>query len=138
MTSVTLELPFPPSTNHIWRRASGKNRSKKMMLSEGALRYRAFVALVIRHEVLIGDRICASSLPLTERIALEIVLHPVDKKKRDLDNFVKSVQDALTHAGVWKDDSQIDDLRVIRGNPNPGYPHLKVRITTDGFTGESA
>jgi crossover junction endodeoxyribonuclease RusA len=33
-----------------------------------------------------------------------------------LDNVPKAVFDALTHAGVWQDDSQIDDMRVTRCN----------------------
>ena len=31
-----------------------------------------------------------------------------------MDNTIKVPCDALTHAKVWKDDSQIDDLRIVR------------------------
>jgi crossover junction endodeoxyribonuclease RusA len=31
-----------------------------------------------------------------------------------LDNVLKAANDALTHAGVWLDDEQIDELTVIR------------------------
>ena len=30
-------------------------------------------------------------------------------------NIFKALGDSLTHAGVWDDDSQIDDLRITRG-----------------------
>jgi crossover junction endodeoxyribonuclease RusA len=34
----------------------------------------------------------------------------------DIDNRVKAALDALTHAGVYDDDSQIDELFVARGD----------------------
>jgi crossover junction endodeoxyribonuclease RusA len=42
---------------------------------------------------------------------------PLKKRKRDLDNVAKTLKDALTRAGTWQDDSQVDDLRVVRGTP---------------------
>ncbi|HEK2062561.1 TPA: RusA family crossover junction endodeoxyribonuclease, partial [Proteus mirabilis] len=33
----------------------------------------------------------------------------------DLDNLPKAVFDSLTHAEFWGDDSQIDDMRIRRG-----------------------
>jgi crossover junction endodeoxyribonuclease RusA len=32
-----------------------------------------------------------------------------------LDNYMKSLLDALTKIGVWEDDSQIDRLTIARG-----------------------
>ena len=40
------------------------------------------------------------------------------RRRRDLDNILKSLLDSLTHAGVWEDDSQITDLRIRKG------PHI--------------
>lgn len=37
-----------------------------------------------------------------------------DRRKRDLDNITKSVQDILTLAKVYKDDSHIDKLIVVK------------------------
>ena len=39
--------------------------------------------------------------------------HP-DRRKRDLDNILKALQDSLQAAGVYKDDCQIDLLTVKR------------------------
>jgi len=44
-----------------------------------------------------------------------------DKRRRDLDNMLKAVLDALEHAKVYENDSQIDDLRITRLPPEkPG------------------
>lgn len=48
------------------------------------------------------------------RYALEIVVHYRDGKRRDLENLISVVQDALNGI-VWADDSQIDDVRAVRG-----------------------
>jgi crossover junction endodeoxyribonuclease RusA len=50
---------------------------------------------------------------LTGRIELRIDAHPPDRRKRDLDNLVKPIQDSLQDYGMF-DDSQIDYLRVRR------------------------
>lgn len=94
-------LPWPPSVNGYWR--TFRNRQ---ILSKRGREFRAeAIAAVLtqgqtKHEGRLG-----------------VLLHanPPDKRTRDLDNHTKAVIDALTHAGVWSDDSQIDDLRIVRG-----------------------
>lgn len=54
-------------------------------------------------------------LTYTKEVAVTITLHAPDKRIRDIDNYIKATLDALTHAGVWKDDSQVARLTVIRG-----------------------
>lgn len=49
------------------------------------------------------------------RLAVKVTLCPPDRRKRDLDNYVKALLDALTHANVWADDEQIDRLVIERG-----------------------
>jgi crossover junction endodeoxyribonuclease RusA len=39
---------------------------------------------------------------------------PPDRRRRDLDNLQKPVLDALEHAGIYEDDSQIDLLLTRR------------------------
>ena len=43
-----------------------------------------------------------------------ISLFPPDRRKRDLDNVLKALLDALQHAGCYDDDSQLDDIRIVR------------------------
>ncbi|EEZ1412598.1 RusA family crossover junction endodeoxyribonuclease, partial [Escherichia coli] len=54
-----------------------------------------------------------------------------DKRRRDLDNFLKAPLDALTHAGMLMDDEQFDEINIVRGKPVSGG-RLEIRITEVG------
>jgi crossover junction endodeoxyribonuclease RusA len=45
---------------------------------------------------------------------------PPDRRRRDLDNIQKPVLDALQHARVYQDDSQVDLLVTRRCGPANG------------------
>lgn len=110
-----LILPFPPSTNTYWRSVPGKG----VLISAKGREYRQAVErLRYQH----GWGTFGS-----ERLSVEIEAWMPDKRRRDLDNMLKATLDALTHAGVWDDDSQIDDLRITRAPLIGGM--LKVRIS---------
>lgn len=104
---ISLELPWPPSTNQIWRNTmvGGKPRT---LLSAVGRSYRKSVADVCL--------LARASKGLAGRVRVDIVACPPDKRQRDLDNMLKAPLDALTHAGVWLDDSQIDQLFIERGD----------------------
>lgn len=97
---LAMPLPWPPSVNHYWRRDP---RTGRVLVSAKGREYRGQVQ---------SRRVASFG---SDRLAVVIVAHPPDRRKRDLDNLPKAVLDALTHAGVWDDDSQIDDLRIMRG-----------------------
>ena len=50
---------------------------------------------------------------------MEVYLYPPDKRKRDVDNVLKPLLDALEHAGVYENDSQIDKLCITRMEVKP-------------------
>lgn len=100
--TFSTSLPMPPSVNSYYRTFRGR-----MLISAKGREYRNEVA----GNMLQCDR---SKLPFTGRIRVNIAFYPPDKRRRDLDNLYKGLLDALTHAGVWQDDSQIDDLRIVR------------------------
>jgi Holliday junction resolvase RusA-like endonuclease len=49
---------------------------------------------------------------ITGPIRLEAIVTRPDRRRRDVDNLLKSLLDGLGHAGVYEDDSQIQDLRI--------------------------
>jgi crossover junction endodeoxyribonuclease RusA len=68
---------------------------------------------------------------IDERMLVEVVLFPPDKRIRDVDNYNKSLLDAITHTGLWEDDALIDQLFNYRGKQARGGLCL-VRITDAG------
>lgn len=118
MTAFSFRLPWPPSLNNYFveRAVRQRNTGKLIVLkhpgSEG-LEYRLRVAHALLMQSIPRDR-------LTGRLGVRIVAHPPDRRARDLDNLLKATLDALTHARLYVDDSAIDDLHVLRGQPCQG------------------
>lgn len=52
--------------------------------------------------------------PLLGRLEMRVMLYYRDRRRTDVDNRVKPLQDALTHAGAYRDDTQIDRIIVER------------------------
>ena len=96
------ELPWPPSINHYWRTVM-IGRAPRVLISKEGRKYREAVR-----------GIAATKRPLTGRLSVYIAVFPPDRRKRDLDNLPKAILDALTYAGVWQDDSQIDSITIVR------------------------
>lgn len=101
--NLELQLPWAPSMNHYWRSVPGKG----VLISAEGRGYRKAVA-----DAILVQR---GAKQLAGRLVVHITTFAPDKRRRDLDNMLKPLLDALTHAGVWLDDEQIDDLHIIRG-----------------------
>ena len=99
------ELPYPPSINRYWRSVSGR-----VLISKEGREYREKV----------NKSIDAKGLLLSGRLIVKIAAYMPDKRRRDLDNPNKALLDSMTHAGVWIDDSQIDELKITRCADNKG------------------
>lgn len=115
---IMLSIPYPPSGNHMWKHAKGKH-----YLTDQARRYYEQVAWVIRSSGL--------AMGLECRLEVEVDIYPPDKRKRDLSNVIKVVEDACTKAGLWQDDSQIDRL-VLQRMPNIKDGAIALRIAPTG------
>jgi crossover junction endodeoxyribonuclease RusA len=55
-----------------------------------------------------------------KRLQMQVTLYPRDRRKQDIDNRIKALWDALTDAGVFDDDEQIDVLMIQRGEIRKG------------------
>lgn len=114
-----LTLPWPPSANRYWRHPDKGRLKGRHLISEEGRRYRSQVVIEV-----ITQRVKSLG---KQSIRLHIDANPPDRRRRDLDNLLKSVQDALAHAGVLDDDSQIDDLRIVRGEVSaPGQLWIRI------------
>ena len=100
MTRIT--LPWPPSVNRYWRNVEGRT-----IISAAGRAYRAAVLSEVLQQ--------GAAQHYTGRLRVRIVAHPPDRRRRDLDNLQKALLDGLEFAGVFDDDGQIDDLRIVRG-----------------------
>ena len=107
MAGRELCLPWPPSVNHYYVRTR-----RGMAISKAGREYRAIVAA----RVLEGRCDCG----LAGDLAIEIDAYPPDRRRRDLDNINKAMWDAIQHAGVYADDSQIKEMRARMLSPIPG------------------
>lgn len=103
--ALTLELPYPPSVNHYWRRVGPRT----LISREGRL-FRARVS-----SMLALRRI----RPVSGALDVRVLIHPPDRRRRDLDNAMKALLDALEHGGAYDDDFQIDHLDITRGSVVP-------------------
>lgn len=118
---LSLELPWPPSANayHGVARARRSRSDSTAVNSDIGIRvYQSPSARkYIKH---VSDLIFAYTImqklhdvfPLRQRLRVEIHAYPPDKRVHDVDNLNKVLLDALERAKLFKNDSQIDDLRT--------------------------
>lgn len=104
---IILNLPLPPSVNSyrtIFRGRMGiskAGRAFKEQVSDYVAEFRV---------PKLGDA----------RIEMKVVVYPRDRRKQDIDNRIKALWDALSDAGVFDDDEQIDILHIERGEIKKG------------------
>lgn len=99
---ISISVPWPPSNNHLYATYRGRR-----LLSKEGRHYHQRIHVLCR-------MMLKNAVPLNGRIRLCLTAHPPDRRTRDLSNLTKALEDALTKAGVWGDDGQIDDLRIVR------------------------
>lgn len=97
---IELELPFPPSVNHYYRRVGPRT-----LISREGRRFRKRVCALLAG---LGVR------RLSGPLQIEIEVYPPDRRRRDIDNVQKALLDALQHGGLYDDDSQIVKLDIER------------------------
>ena len=103
MILLRLELEgLPPTVNHMHINARGRR-----FRSQECIDYQDYVIADI-------SRYRTNEWPFSGRVALTLIFTALDRRRWDIDNRVKAIQDCLAMVGVIKDDSQIDELFVKR------------------------
>lgn len=100
---IVLHLPWPPTVNSYYK----VTRNGQRYLDKKVREFRELVAQDV-HEQMAG-------ITLDDQLFMEVYLFPPDRRKRDLDNYMKGLLDALTNADLWDDDSLVDQLHIYRG-----------------------
>ncbi len=110
-----LTLPYPPSANHYWKR-----RGRCYFIAPAGVSFRAEV---------VARCLATGAKPLSGQVAMTVTLTPGDRRRRDIDNVLKPLLDALTHGGAWTDDSQVKRLIVAMGDPEPKRGRCMVTLS---------
>ena len=115
---VTFTLPFPPSINDYYRR---RVKGGVYIDSTG----QAFRKAVVERLSFIFK----GGKPTTSDIEMQVEMYPKDRRRRDVDNILKPLLDAMEHAGVYKNDSQIKKLTIEKFEPRDKTGSVVVTIT---------
>ena len=92
---------LPPTVNHLY-------------LQHGGRRYKSPEGRVYQEQVCAEMSRQWNGAPYSGHAELSITYRTKDKRRWDIDNRVKALQDCLVMSGVLKDDSQIRRLIVER------------------------
>lgn len=121
---LCLELPYPPSANHSYRRGRGG----RVVLTEAARAYPELVQAAVFEQLGRPVRLPDGA----GDIMLFLQVCPPDRRRRDLDNTINRLQNALA-AVLGFDDSRITDLRVtMLGVVRGGRVHATLYWTDYG------
>jgi crossover junction endodeoxyribonuclease RusA len=117
--STILYLNWPPTVNNYYT-----HTRNGVFISKKGRQYKSAVEADIREQ--------APDVYITDKVAITVYMFPPDRRKRDLDNYMKALQDSISKAGLWEDDSLIDQLYIYRGEVIKGG-QIVVKIEESGI-----
>ena len=119
---INLTLPYPPSVNAYWRIFTPKNGGHpRTIVSKRGRDYKKRVAEI----VLLAGRPSVGDSP----VGVHIDVYPGTRRKYDLDNIRKAVNDSLQAAGVMDDDAQIVADSASKRPVDKANPRVVVILT---------
>jgi crossover junction endodeoxyribonuclease RusA len=89
--AAILRLTYPPSANKLWRYVSGR--------AIKSAEYRAWL------EQSAWECAAQKEIPIAGAYAMHIMVSRPDKRRRDISNCIKAVEDAIVLSGMVEDDS---------------------------------
>ena len=109
---ITLVLPYPPTVNHMYRRARGH-----LALTPEALAFRHAVRMIAMAQ---------GVTPITGPVAVFLdVYRP--RRWGDLDNLLKATLDALGNGIAYRDDQQVEQITAVRYDDKRA-PRIEVSV----------
>ena len=106
---------LPPTVNHLYRNSKRGYRYKTV----SGRYYQDYVSLRLSQE-------WQGRSEYAGDIGLHIEFTVKTRRRWDIDNRVKALQDCLSLAGIIKDDSQVQVLHVERHSGNADSTRLKI------------
>lgn len=115
LAAVMLSLPYPPSVNHYYRNVRGRT-----LISAEGRKYRQAA----------WDECRQQRVHSFGRKAVRVLIDAwmPDNRRRDLDNVLKATCDAIQHARILEDDSQIVDLHIRRAGIDREAPRVEITM----------
>ena len=104
-------LPWPVSVNALYRA-----RGRRVYVSARGKAFKQACGIIFAETKMVYE---------TERVWLDIEVHPPDNRRRDISNLIKIVEDALPW---FRDDSQVDEIKIKRcekDHRKKGYIKIK-------------
>lgn len=113
--SVEFFVSIPPTVNNYYV----KTRNG-VFISKAGKAFREKAAEDIIQQV--------GGVHLTGHFHVEIIMFFNDRRRRDLDNYLKALLDAITHSSLWSDDCLVDQLVIMRGRTDSPKRESYVRV----------
>jgi|TARA_R110000822_G_C15180778_1_gene480350 crossover junction endodeoxyribonuclease RusA len=120
--TVDIKLPWGTSANVAYIRTM-----RGIALSKTGRLFREHVVTQVEED--------GQDLGLEGKLSVSIELFEPNKRRRDIDNLIKPLLDALEAANVFVNDFQINSLSICRAGYKSGGL-MKVKIIEDIETGE--
>jgi crossover junction endodeoxyribonuclease RusA len=110
---VTVDLPYPPSVNSLYFNLPGGGGRAKTLRYREWKKEAAWLISIARK----GERLGA--------YGLTVLAGRPDKRRRDLGNLLKAIEDALVEGGAIEDDSE---CQCIEMSWQPGITGVRVTV----------
>lgn len=125
---LSFDVDVPPSTNNLyasipyWDAKAGKNRCRRA-LTQKARNYKEVVGWTVKSAVNEqGWEYNGGRLAFTMRVTYR------DRRRRDITNCIKVVEDAVAET-LGFDDTVVDSFIIVRAGVDRNRPHVSVTLT---------
>jgi crossover junction endodeoxyribonuclease RusA len=112
---LVVTLPMPPSVNALYRVFRGRS----ILSKPGRDWYKIAIPSLQAQ---------ANGWRCPNRAALTLTFRFPDYRRCDISNRIKALEDAITKAGLWDDDSLVDEIHMYRGAVDKDNPGVMVTI----------